>query len=641
MMTTNKNQLFFAILAIAAGTLWMPTALAQSSCGASMSLQPSIDTSSPNELVFTGYEEGFDQGFEETVLITISPGAPDSQALDVEGIDFGLTCANNRSDVPCRFGNDEGQSSGTTPIQYVGLIDTSCADSIDDIVVTENGLGDEGVVRFDFPQKRIPQGESCFVQIAVSAQDRGTDDSPLALTSAAASRGVCPANGLSGDASGSVAIFLRTVPDIRLLKEISIDGGNTWFDANVAEDTPWAEVGSGAQYRLTATNTGMAVLNDVTINDPTLGITDVVIGSLDLEETVVLDASDIPALSQPLVCDSTGTFENTADVTATSADDGQVIGDTDPANLLCVDLDVEKTADALGKVGDTVDYTVSLINNNGFALENCTADDSLLGTVFGPGATLPDGSTLLNLDREVEGGDPNPLINEVTLTCDAAGPVNTVALSDVDQASTEVINPAVSLTKSGPATAKVGDTFDYTILVESTGTGTLETCTVTDPLLGGDLGTFVPGTPRTFSFTPEASDLNENGQIINTASVNCGVAGFNNEVVAEDSHTVEVINPAIAVTKTGDDTAKAGDEISYTIGFESTGTGAVENCTGTDTLLGDLGAFDAGENKTFDRTVEADDPNPLPNTATITCDVAGFENAVTDSDSHSVELFNP
>jgi hypothetical protein len=43
-------------------------------------------------------------------------------------------------------------------------------------------------------------------------------------------------------------------------------------------------------------------------------------------------------------------------------------------------------------------------------------------------------------------------------------------------------------------------------------------------------------------------------------------------------------------------------------------------------------------NRTFDYTVQAEDPNPLPNTATITCDVVGFDNQASDDDSHSVNL---
>jgi len=103
-----------------------------------------------------------------------------------------------------------------------------------------------------------------------------------------------------------------------------------------------------------------------------------------------------------------------------------------------------------------------------------------------------------------------------------------------------------------------------------------------------------------------------------------------------------LIGPSIDVTKTGPATARVGDEITYTIGFTDTGTGTLGTCTGSDALLGgDLGVFTAGVTRDFTYTVQVDDPDPLPNTATITCDVEGFDNKASDNDSHSVDLIAP
>ncbi|MGM0657796.1 MAG: DUF7507 domain-containing protein, partial [Pseudomonadota bacterium] len=127
----------------------------------------------------------------------------------------------------------------------------------------------------------------------------------------------------------------------------------------------------------------------------------------------------------------------------------------------------------------------------------------------------------------------------------------------------------------------------------------------------------------------------------NTATITCDVAGFDNQASASDDHVVDLIDPSIDVTKEGPETAKVGDVVTYTIGFTNSGDAEVSGCTGTDTLLGDLGTFEAGVKRTFEREVTADDPNPLPNTATITCDVAGLDNQVLDSAEHSVQLISP
>ena len=90
---------------------------------------------------------------------------------------------------------------------------------------------------------------------------------------------------------------------------------------------------------------------------------------------------------------------------------------------------------------------------------------------------------------------------------------------------------------------------------------------------------------------------------------------------------VSLFVPSLEASKTGPDIAKVGDEITYTIGFTDTTTGVgfpgFENCTGDDTVLGDLGAFTPGVTRDFQYTVQPDDPDPLPKTVTISCGVVG------------------
>jgi hypothetical protein len=202
----------------------------------------------------------------------------------------------------------------------------------------------------------------------------------------------------------------------------------------------------------------------------------------------------------------------------------------------------------------------------------------------------------------------------------------------------DLIDPSIDVTKTGPASAKAGDTITYTIgFTDTSAGGVLENCTGNDDVIG-PLGAFTAGVPRNFNYTVQVGDPDP---LVNIATITCDVAGFDNQASDNDTHSVDLIDPSIDVTKTGPAIAKRGDTITYTIGFTNTGSGTLENCTGTDTVLGTLGAFTAGVNRTFDYTVQAGDPDPLPNTATITCDVAGFDNTASDSDDHSVDLINP
>jgi hypothetical protein len=211
-------------------------------------------------------------------------------------------------------------------------------------------------------------------------------------------------------------------------------------------------------------------------------------------------------------------------------------------------------------------------------------------------------------------------------------------------ASVSLFVPSIDVTKTGAAQAKVGDEITYTIGFTDTTTGTgfpgLENCTGNDALLGGDLGVFTAGVTRNFLYTVQVGDPDP---LLNTATITCDVVGFDNVVENSDGHSVDLITPSIDVTKTGPATAKVGDEITYTIGFTDTSVGhTLGVCSGNDPLLGgDLGVFTAGVPRNFLYTVQVGDPDPLLNTATITCDVEGFDNAASGSDGHSVDLITP
>jgi hypothetical protein len=297
-------------------------------------------------------------------------------------------------------------------------------------------------------------------------------------------------------------------------------------------------------------------------------------------------------------------------------------------------LEVTKTGPELAKVGDEVCYSIGfddLSTGTGFpGFENCLGTDTLLGDLGEFFAGEPR-----EFCRTVLADDPNPLYNEATINCGVTGYDN--LLSDSDEHWVDIIDPSIEVTKSGPDYAKVGDEVCFQIGFVSTGTGTLENCQGSDTLLG-PLGEFLDGQDREFCHTTSASDPNP---LENTATITCDVAGFDNQASDSDSHEVELIDPSIEVTKSGPAQAKVGDEVCFQIGYVSTGTGTLENCQGSDTLLGPLGEFLDGQDREFCYTTSASDPNPLENTATITCDVDGFDNQASDWDSHEVELISP
>lgn len=124
-------------------------------------------------------------------------------------------------------------------------------------------------------------------------------------------------------------------PSIAILKEVSVDGGATYHDANDAGSAPTTLVGGGALYRITVTNTGDVDLENVIVNDSSLGIVNYPVGSLGVGVSVVLDSGAIGALSVAEVCDAPGLVPNIADVMGDPVGGGDSVSDEDPANVLC------------------------------------------------------------------------------------------------------------------------------------------------------------------------------------------------------------------------------------------------------------------------------------------------------------------
>ena len=125
-------------------------------------------------------------------------------------------------------------------------------------------------------------------------------------------------------------------PDLSLSKQISIDSGVTLFDADHQITAPIAVAPSGAEYRYIIA-TGDVFVNNVLFFDPILlGPTAITIGDLPPNFSVIADKSiGFPATEIPLVCPTSGVYENVAEVQGTGPDSG-IIRATSTAHIVCV-----------------------------------------------------------------------------------------------------------------------------------------------------------------------------------------------------------------------------------------------------------------------------------------------------------------
>jgi len=399
---------------------------------------------------------------------------------------------------------------------------------------------------------------------------------------------------------------------------------------------PLSKVGDTVTYDFTITNDGDIPLTLDSVNDTLLG--------------------DLTAVASAAGC---GTLAPEEDCTF-SVDREVQAGDDDPlSNTVTVTYsgtlpDKQQTVNNEPKgegasVTDPVDYTITLSNNSSDDTPDmyCTAVDTLLGTVFD--GVLPLGDTVLNLQRTVQPGDPDPLGNEVTLTCSPDGFPNVL------------FQPSITFDKTGDTLSKVGDDVSYTITLNNTSsadTPNLE-CTITDEMLGIDKSvTLASGASdvTNATYTVQAGDPDP---LENMASVSCSPVGFPNVLEASDDHEVELFQPDVDVTKSCDDYSKAGDDLHCTITVANMSSGDspdLVNGSIVDDLLGDLldpanpyvtgsdcsATLPTGTNCTIETsyTVQPTDDD-FTNTVTVHYNPEEFPNDITDSDSETVDIVHP
>jgi len=235
-------------------------------------------------------------------------------------------------------------------------------------------------------------------------------------------------------------------------------------------------------------------------------------------------------------CDAPGTV-GCADVFNTAQAPASI-------NLVQPAIAVDKTGDAFSKLGDDIDYTVTLSNNSSTDTPplDCTATDSLAGVIYGP-AILPPGDTVVNYTMPAPAG-PDPLVNTVDLTCTVEGLGNVLTASDSHEV--DLVHPDFTIAKTcSPDPVSVDGTITWEVTLANTGDVTL-IIVVSDPTAGiSETVTLAAGATQTItrSRTVTAADA---PAISNTATASATLdpaLGLDNVIgpkEASDSCAVEV-----------------------------------------------------------------------------------------------------
>jgi uncharacterized repeat protein (TIGR01451 family) len=340
---------------------------------------------------------------------------------------------------------------------------------------------------------------------------------------------------------------------------------------------------------------------------------------------------------------------------------------------------VTKTGDTLSKVGDPVDYTVTIQNTGALTLYKDDITDTLLGniTINGVnqvnsfvqgntcGASLaPNASCTITLKRTVQAGDPDPLPNTVNIVYRSKSDLSGSAVSASDSHSVNLFQPSITVDKTGDTLSKVGDEVTYTINVCNTSSADspdLVKDTVTDSLISGVNAAFgatlASGACESHDFTRTVV-AGDPDPLVNTAAAHYHPDGFPNDITASDSHSVNLFQPGIAITKECTDLSKIGDPVNCTVVVTNTSsndTPALVIESISDTVQGDLTAAgnvdtsDCGATLasgasctiTYSYTVPQGASDPFLNTVTVQSHPTGFTNDIDATASDSVNLFQP
>ncbi|WP_442597929.1 hypothetical protein [Neobacillus sp. D3-1R] len=267
-------------------------------------------------------------------------------------------------------------------VHFKYVISNIGGEDLENIVVTDDVYGN-----ITLPQTTLAVGESMEVE-TIEPGVLGQHTNIATVTGNGVDSGT---EVTDSDAANYVGAEQNI--SIDLVKEVSPDGGSTWFDANEAPG-PVVVSPQAPRFRYTVTNTGDETLVNVTITDSALGLI-VVIGQLDPGETDV-------HFRTGSACSSPGQQSNIAFVTATGQDSGIEVTDSDPAFWFCIQgqpnpsiniqklvsvdngetyVDANTSPGPLLPPGVTPQFKLVVTNTGNVPLQNVTVTDSDFGLI--------------------------------------------------------------------------------------------------------------------------------------------------------------------------------------------------------------------------------------------------------------------
>lgn len=428
----------------------------------------------------------------------------------------------------------------------------------------------------------------------------------------------------ANDPAASQDDVVCTYTNIEVFPEVTLDKTTTTLN--------YDSVGDTIDYNYAVSNTGNAALDfPVVVSDDKVTVScPADDGGAPNNGDAVLDPGESVNCTASYVITQadldSGSVTNLADATVdgvTSNQDSETVDAVQSPAMTVVKSSPVSEITAPGVV--SYSYLVTNTGNitlTGISLSDNNDEDDLScpATILIPDATMTCTATHIVSQAEFDAG--GSVDNTVTAT-------STEGASDEDSLSIPITQgPSLNVTKSGTwnddgtvdGVAEAGETISYSIFVSNNGNITLNSISVTDPLItgapnngtvdcpsGNPIPSLAPGEDETCTatYTITAGDVS-NGSRDNIATATSGNTSDTGEetVVLPDA-------PGLNLVKTGsfqdditnDGFAQVGETIAYTLDVSNASTTEATNVAVTDPLI--TGAPNNG-------TISCPSGNPIP-----------------------------
>ncbi len=366
---------------------------------------------------------------------------------------------------------------------------------------------------------------------------------------------------------------------------VSVKQKDDWSVVKTAQPAN-AQAGDTITYTITVANKGNTTLSNLKVTDVfTVDGVPAAFVTGNIPETVTLREGETVSFNATYVV---GMQDNVLLNVVTVGDDNHM-AQVETIVDEVADWTVKKIGPATAKVGDTVEYKITITNIGNTVLRDLPIEDVFM--VDGSAAELLE----TNLPERITLGKGAEAVYTAKYRVGETDKLlsNTIIVGDQTDMAETIIDDNTAWTVDKTAdkkTAKVGDVVTYTISVTNTGNVKLENLAVEDVFtvdgivaeLEGDIpATITVDKGGSYSFTASYTVKATDKVLLNAVTVGDDDHGDDEEIIVDD-------NPAWTVEKTSDKkTAKVGEVVTYTITVTNVGNVKLEDLVIEDVFTAD------------------------------------------------------